>query len=174
MSVPVDERGPPFEVDAEHPFRRGVQDQLILSDHAGELVRLALERLTLAEQLDEDRHFRPEDLRVERLEDVVDRAELVAAEDVRLAAREGGQEDDRRVFGAVALTDQRRGLEPVEIRHLHVEQDYGEVQVQELAQRRRARLRGDEVRLHVPEDRLEGKEVVRLVIDQQNVDAINH
>ena len=56
-------------------------------------------------QLDEDRDLRVEHLRDERLEQVVDRADRVAAEDVRVAAVVRGQEDDRRLPRALA----RRG-----------------------------------------------------------------
>ena len=82
----IDERRRAVQADAEHALGRGVENQLVLPDEPRQLVRLPLERLALAEQLHEDVHLRAEDLRMEGLEDVVDRAELVAAEDVRLAA----------------------------------------------------------------------------------------
>ena len=80
-------------------------------------------------QVDEDGHLRPQDVRVERLHQVVDGAGLVAAEDVLRLLRDGGQEDDRHVARSLALLDQRGRLEAVEVGHLDVEQDEREVVV---------------------------------------------
>ena len=71
--------------------------------------------------------FDLQDLRAERLEEVVDRADRVAAEHVRVAAVVGGQEDDRRLPAALAAADQLGGLVAVEVRHGDVEQDQREV-----------------------------------------------
>ena len=73
-----------------------------------QLLRLLAQLPVLLPQLDEDGDLRAEDVRVDRLEDVVDRAGRVAAEDVRVLLRERGQEDDRDVLRALALLDQRR------------------------------------------------------------------
>ena len=126
--------GCPVQLDAEDAFGGGLENQLVLLAEPRQLVRLLLERLALAEQLHEDVDLGAEDVRVERLEDVVDGAELVAAEDIRLAARQRGEEDDRRVAGAVALADQAGGLEAVEVGHLHVEQHDREVRVQQMTE----------------------------------------
>ena len=104
-----------------------------------QLHRLLLDLAALLPQLDEHRDLRAQDVRVDRLEDVVDRAGRVAAIDVRLVLRERRHEDDRDVPRALALLDQRRELEAVEVRHLDVEQDAREVVEQELLQRGGAR-----------------------------------
>ena len=93
----------------------------------GELLGLLADLPVLLPQLDEDRDLRAQDLRVERLEDVVDRADLVAAEDVLLLLRERRQEDDRDRARPLALLDHLGRLEPVHARHLDVEQDDREV-----------------------------------------------
>ena len=78
-------------------------------------LRLALERFALLVQLDEDRDLGLQDLRAERLEDVVDGADRIAAEDLRVAAVVRGQEDDRRLrgcargCGSVRRSRSRRG-----------------------------------------------------------------
>ena len=77
---------------------------------------LALERLALGEELDEDRDLRLQDLRRERLEEVVDGADRVAAEHVQVAPVVRRQEDDRRVARALALADERGRLVAVEVR----------------------------------------------------------
>ena len=102
----IDERGHALEVDAQYAIGRGIEDQLILTDQARQLMRLPRDGLGLPEQLDEDVDLGAKDLRLVRLEDVVDGAELVAAEDVRLVAAQRGEEDDRRVARLVALANE--------------------------------------------------------------------
>src|SRR3954447_24011702 len=97
-------------------------------------VRLALQLFVLRVQLDEDGNLRAQDVRVERLEDVVDGARLVPAENMLVVLRDRRHEDDRDVPRSLALLDQRRGFEAVHDRHLNVEQDYRGVLVQQLAQ----------------------------------------
>ncbi len=96
---------------------------------------LAAEQLALAPQVDEHRSLGPQDLRVEGLQHVVDRALPVAAEDVRRILGDGGEEDDGDVAVALPLLDQLRRGQAVEARHLHVHEDEGEVGLQKLAQR---------------------------------------
>jgi hypothetical protein len=84
-----------------------------------------LERLAV--EVDEDRDLRAQNVRIERLEEVVDRSGGVALEDVDLFLRDRRQEDDRNRPRLRALLDQRRGLEAVESRHLRVHQDHGDV-----------------------------------------------
>ncbi len=74
--------------------------------------------------------------------------------------------------GLVALPDERRGLEAVHVRHLHVQQDHGEVMGEEPLQRLAPGLRLDQVLPQPLEHRLERDEVGGLVVDQQDVDAV--
>jgi hypothetical protein len=74
---------------------------------------------------------------------------------VRLALVDRRQEDDRRVPGALPLPDQLCRLEPIQVRHLHVEQDHREVLVQQLTQRLPPRLRLHQVLAQALEHRLE-------------------
>src|SRR5205814_4238542 len=84
---------------------------------------LSVAELPLLVQLDEDGALRTQHVRVERLQEVVDRTGGVAAKDLLLVRRDGGEEDDRDRSRPLALFDQRRGLEAVEPGHLHVQQD---------------------------------------------------
>src|SRR3954447_12604008 len=165
----IDECGFAVEVHAEHALDRRVEDQLILPAEARQLLRLPRDGLRLPEQLDEHVDLVAENLRLVRLENVVDGAELVAAEDVRLAAAERRQENDRRTARFVALADQARGFEAVEVGHLHVEKDDGELPIEERPQRAAARLGTDEVQIHVGQDRFECEEIAGLVVDQKDV-----
>src|SRR5581483_9143655 len=74
--------------------------------------RLLLAQLPrLLPELDEDADLRAKDVRVDRLEDVVDRAGRVAAEDLQVVLGGGGEKDDRDVLRALALLDQGGRLE---------------------------------------------------------------
>jgi hypothetical protein len=71
-------------------------------------------------------------LRCEWLDDVVHGAVRIALEDVLLLAPYRRDEDDGRVSGALPLSNERRGLETVELGHL---QDEGAILVEQEAQR---------------------------------------
>ena len=108
----VEVRGRPGDVCRPHDLRHRLGERAVaLLAHArrnGELL-LAQALLVLAEllvllpELDEDGDLRAQHVGVERLEQVVDGADRVAAEDVLLVLRDRGQEDDRDVPGALAL-----------------------------------------------------------------------
>src|SRR5262249_32811676 len=68
-----------------------------------ELLGLSPELLVLLVELDEDGDLRAEHVRVERLEDVIDRPGRVALEDLLLLLGDGGDEDDRDVPRTLAL-----------------------------------------------------------------------
>src|SRR6266852_7501474 len=91
----IDKRRVALEIDSEDSFRRGFENQLGLPAQLAQLLRLLLDRLALSKQLHEDADFRAKHLRMKRLEDVVDRAELVAAKHVRLAAAQRSEKNDR-------------------------------------------------------------------------------
>ena len=82
-------------------------------------------------QLDEHVDLRPQDLRLERFEDVVDRADGVSLEDVLLVLADRREEDDRDELRSLARLDHLRCLEPVHARHLHVEQNDGELALEQ-------------------------------------------
>ena len=142
---------------------------LALAPELGQLLllqqlRLASQLLVLLVQLDEDRHLRAQDLGVEGLEDVVDRTRRVTPEHLLLVLRDRGDEDDRHVARAFALLDQRRRVEAVELGHLHVEQDHGDLVPQQLPQRILAGMRVDEVLAERLQDGLEGEQVLGAVV----------
>ena len=85
-------------------------------------------------QVDEHAHLGTQDGRVERLHQVVDAAALVSREHVRGVALDRRDEDDRDVRGARVALHQRRGLEAVHARHLHVQQHQRELVREQVAQ----------------------------------------
>ena len=137
-----------------------------------EQLGLALEQLGLPGELDEDGHLRAHELRDDRLHQVVHRADRVPAHGLLLGLVRRGEEDDRRVARAVALPDELGRLEPVHVRHLHVQQHHREVVREEPFERLAPGARGDEVLPQALEHRLQGDQVGRLVVDQEDVDAV--
>ena len=133
-------------------------------------MRLTLDRFALSKELHEHADLGAQNLGMKRLEDVVDRAELVAAEHTGLVPAHRGQKNDRRVMRFVALANQAGGLESVQIGHLHVEQDHRKFTLQQRPQRLATRLSLDKVLVHVGQDRLQSEQV-RALIDQKNIDA---
>jgi hypothetical protein len=133
---------------------------------------LPLDLLGLAEQLDEDGDLRAQDVGLDRLEDVIDRAERVAARDVALAGRVGGEEDDRDVARLLAPADEGGRLEAVDAGHVHVQEDDGHVAFEQVAQRLVAGGGLDEVPVRRLEDGVERDQVRRVVIDDQDVDFV--
>jgi hypothetical protein len=130
--------------------------------------RLPADALLLRVELHEHRHLRPEDLGIERLQDVVDGAALVSLEDERRILADRGQEDDRDGAGALALLDELRRLQPVDAGHLDVHQDDRELLLEERPQRLLARVRAHEALAERAQDRLQRDEVRRVIVDHQD------
>ncbi len=142
-----------------------------LLDQRDLLLGAPLRLLGQQEELDEHPHLGAQDLGHHRRHDVVDRAQRVALRRMHLVVVVGRDEDDRHVRRALAAADERRRLEAVEARHVHVEQDDGEVALQDFLQRVLARARRDHVLLQILEDGLQHEPLVRAVVDDQDVGA---
>ena len=166
----IDRGGHPVQIDSQDAVGGGAENQLVPPAEARQLLRLTLDRVALAEQLHEDRDLGPQHFRMKRLGHVVDRAELVSAENRSVTAADGREEDDRRAARFLALTNQGGSLEAVQAGHLHVEQYDGELLIEKRLQRRAAGVGLDQVLPHLAEDGLQGEKILRLVVDQQNVD----
>jgi hypothetical protein len=115
-------------------------------------------------------HLRAENGRDHGREHEVHRAKVVSASHVRLGAIERGDEDDRRQFRARPLPDQLRGFEAVHARHSHVEQDHGEVLLQQLPQGIWAGGRLDHVLAQRGQDGSEREPFRRVIVDEEDVD----
>jgi len=105
---------------------------------------------------------------IERLRQVVDAAIFVPARDVGLVAVDRGDEDDRDLSRARVGADQRRGLEAVEVRHLHVEQDDRELVDQQRLQRLAPRAGRHQPLAQRRQRRLERHQIRRVVVYQQD------
>ena len=155
-------------VDEQRPV--GQPGQAVMESAEGERLGLALQ----AVQLDEHRDLGPKDGRVERLEQVVDGADLVAAEHGVLVAAGRGQEDDRDVGAAVALLDHGRRLEAVDAGHLHVEDDHCEVPGQQMAQGLLPRPGPHHGVAEGFEHGLHGEQVLGAVVDEEERGVASH
>jgi hypothetical protein len=85
---------------------------------------------------------------------------------------DGGDEDDRRLLEARVLADHRRQLEPVELRHADVDQDDGDILLEQLLERFARRGGLDQILAKLGENRLVAQQLGRLVVDQQNIDLV--
>jgi hypothetical protein len=141
-----------------------LQEPLLLLGLAAHLERLA-------EQFDEHADLGAQDLRLDGLEHIVDRAHRVAAQHVRVVLVHRGEEDDGHVAGALARANERRRLVAVHARHQHVEQDDREVVLEKLLERILAGADGDDLAdiLHHP---FHGVEVMLVVVDDQDARAV--
>jgi hypothetical protein len=74
---------------------------------------------------------------------------------------------------AISLPDQRGGLEPIHLRHLHVQQNHGEIVAQQALQRFAPRLGPDQVLAEILQHGLEGNQIGGLVVYQEDVDFVN-
>ena len=72
----------------------------------------------------------------------------------------------------LALLDERRGLETVQLRHLHVQEDERELVLEECPERLLARGGLDEIAAERLEHGLEGEQVLRDVVDEQDVGTL--
>ena len=139
-----------------------LQEQLLLSR------RLALDLFGLAVQVDEDVDLRLQDERLDGLEHIVHRSRRVAAEDVHVVLVVRREEQDRDARRARAAADERGHLVAIHARHLHVEQDHGEILPEGPAQ---GFLRGvcqDHVDCRISEDLRGGEQIALIVVDDQD------
>ena len=145
---------------------------LAIDDLTPKRVVQVRKRPGLPEQLDEDPDLRAEDVRVDRLAQVIDGAGAVAAEDVALVGRVRRQEQDRNVLRSLALLDQLCQLDAGDAWHADVEHNRRELVAQQAEERLVGRLRAHEDALGRREHDLEGIEVAGLIIDNQHLRAL--
>ena len=133
------------------------------------------ELLLLPMQLEEHVRLVPQDVRLDRLVEEVDRAGFVALEHAVLVARAGGDEDDRHVARALAAAHQLGELEAVHVGHLHVEQRQRDVvrRAAARAPRRRSAPCSSSTSSRA-QQRREREEVLLEVVDEQALHAQRH
>jgi hypothetical protein len=140
------------------PALRFAQRHLLLAD-----------RLRLSEQVDEHRDLRPHDLGIDRLHEVVDGAHGISAVDALDVGPVRGEEHDGDVARRFASPDEPRCLEPVEVGHEHVEEDHRELVLEHGPQGVFARQGGDDVVVGARERGPERQDVLRAIVDEQDL-----
>src|SRR4051794_18971360 len=118
-------------------------------------ISLPLNLVLLEVQVDEHGDLRSENVGVEGLEHVVDRAHRVALEHVRVFLADRAQENDGDRARLLSGFDDLRYLETVHPGHLDVEEDGGELSRKNVLQRFRARSSSDEALSERLEDRFQ-------------------
>ena len=131
------------------------------------LRELRLDLPPLAIELDEDAHLATDRERIERLEEEVDRASLVAAEHARALPAHRRDEDDGDVPRALHPAHELRELEPVHLGHLHVEQRQREVVAEQQLEGLLAGASAVHFDVLVTQESLERNEVVLAIVDEE-------
>ncbi|MNN05506.1 hypothetical protein D3C81_1182710 [compost metagenome] len=121
---------------AHHQYPLGcvIQHRSIEGARHFQVMTQALQRAAITLVFQQRLHLRLEDLRVERLEQVIHRTTGVALEHGGIGLLVCGKKDDRGQPGAVAATHQPGNLETVHFGHLHVEQHKVDFVLQQGAQ----------------------------------------
>ena len=139
------------------------------------LLELGIERLELAGlavELDEHLDLGAQHLRHHRHRDIVDRADLVAAQMVGVGDLHARHEDHGELLEARVLADHGGELEAVDLRHDHVDQDDGDVGLEQDAERLVWGARLDQVLAQLAQYDFVAEQFGRLVVDQQDVDLV--
>src|SRR4051812_4379543 len=110
-----------------------------------ELLVELLELTRLAVKLGEDPDLGAQNFRDHRHRNVVDRAQLIAAQPIDIREIDGGDEDDRRLLETWVLADHRRQLEAVELGHADVYEDDSDLGLEQVLQRFPRRSGGQQV-----------------------------
>ena len=141
-------------------------EHLVHPQIAGQLDLLLVE-------LKEDVGLALQHARIDRLEEEVDGARLVALEDALGVLRAGGEEDDRDVLGALHPPHQLGQLEAVHLGHLDVEDGQRHLVNEQQLERLRARARLEDLQPVSAQERLERHQVLVGVVDQQEFHGLS-
>ena len=165
---------------ADEPCERrvGPDDRALAVEHRladrRRLERRAQERLgplqrpAVLLELREHRHLGAQHLGIERFEHVVHRTHSVAAQHRADVVVRSGQEHDRHIARARPPLDQPCRFHPVELGHAHVEQDQGDVVLEQQPQRLVPRARHQQRVAERLEHAVERMEVLLAIVDDQD------
>jgi hypothetical protein len=97
---------------------------------------------------------------------------FVSLELIEVRQVHSGNENNRRLLIAGVLADKLRELKPIELRHVHVDQNNGDVGGQQVRQGFACRMGREQVLAQLTENRLIGEQLARLVIDHEDIDRL--
>ena len=130
------------------------------------------QRPRLAVQLDEHRHLRPQNLRNHRDAHVIDCTDLVAADAIEIRGVDGSDEDDRRLGEARMFANQGGGLEAVHAWHVDVQQNDGNLFLQQDFEGLISRPGAQQILAKPRQHRLVSEQLLRLIVHQKYVERV--
>ncbi|MNN06261.1 hypothetical protein D3C81_1190440 [compost metagenome] len=154
-----------FQFAAGHLQLR--QQQFLFFAAAFESFQLLAEGLALAKQVDEHRHLAFHRQAVQRLVQEVHRAAFVALEGVVHLAPGGADKDNRDILGLLGAAHQLGQFEAVHAGHLHVEDSQGELVLEQQCQGLVGGLSLVHLAVFALDQRVQGQQVLRQVVDDQ-------
>src|SRR5258708_6266289 len=120
-------------------------------------------------QLDEDRDLRAQDLRYDRLDQKIHRAEAVSAKQMGIALVTS-QEEDRSALRTLPLADEFGRFKAVHLRHLDVQQNQRKIVLQDVRQSLAAGLGEHQILAQAIQDRLQRHQTRGVIVDQKDFD----
>jgi hypothetical protein len=132
----------------------------------------ALQLSGFAVQLGENLDLGAKHLRDHRNRYVIDGTHGVTAKVVDIGHLDGRDEDHGGLLKPRVITDHGGKLEAVELRHANVEQDHGNVVLEQAFKRFPARRGHQQVFPELPQDDFIGKQFGRLIVDQEYIDLV--
>jgi hypothetical protein len=147
-------------------------DETPLRDFRRQRAVCALQLALLEMKLDKHTYFRTQDRRIDGLEKIVDRATVVAFDHMFVFVVERGKEDDRDFRCLLALLDHLGKFKTGDAGHLHIEDQHREFFSQQRQKRILGGLSFNQTVSRIVQDGLEDRQILRLVIDDQDVDEI--
>src|SRR5215469_15704487 len=142
-------------------------------DAGGKAAKLGVQGFQLkrvAVQFREDANLCAEQFGVHGDRNVVDRAALVTLQAIEISQVHCRNENDRHPLEARVLADHLSKFEAVEFRHAYVQQNNGDVILEQLLERFFSGVGLDQIVAKFAEDCFVGKKFGRLVVDHQDVD----
>ncbi len=130
-----------------------------------EQCRLLLDLLVLLEEFDKDGHLRSENFGIDRLDDVIYRAQRIAAAEMTDTGAVRRQKDNRNVARFFPAANQFSCLQTIDARHVDIQQHHRHVVIEEITQRIFARGRADQNSVRRLQDRLERQQIGGAVVD---------
>ena len=139
-------------------------------DRLLEFLRSDLQGMLLFEEVDIGPDFILKYFPVQGFVKIIDSACLISPEDLFGLSEGSGDEDDRNAFRAFATPHQFSSFKPIHHRHVHIQQNQGDVMLQHERQRFVTRNGFDDVQFIAPDDGFQGDQVLYTIINNQNVE----
>ena len=126
----------------------------------------------LAVQIDEDLDLGAQQFRYHGNRHIVDAAQLVAPQLIRMRHQHGRDENDGRRLKTRTLADHLGKLETVEVRHAHVDQDQRHLLLEEHLEGLARGGRFDEILADLRQNGLVAQQLRLVVVDQQDIHLV--